>query len=97
MAITYYLFNTENKKLLHQTIQDTDKEFAKWALINLMKWDNKQAIRPLLKVNGNKDRLIPAASESVIIKDGGHFMVVDKPQEISLLIKDFLIKLSKQP
>ncbi len=84
--IQSFLFGTENKKLLNAIIEDTSPEFIRWALQKLIEWNNDTSFKEILRIHGTKDKLIPLKGEATQIKDGGHFMVVDKAIEISAII-----------
>ncbi|MBL3657688.1 hypothetical protein [Fulvivirga sediminis] len=71
--IAHWLFgvtNKEDKLLLNEIIRDTDRQFLKWALQEIMQWNNSELI-PLLALHGTKDRLIPCYKEASKIKNGG--------------------------
>lgn len=90
--IANYVFGAKNKELLHEILDDTDLNFAKWAINELIGWKNIQKAEICLKINGNKDKLIPIKQNeaSVIIKNGEHFMIVDKSDEISDTINNWI-------
>jgi hypothetical protein len=86
--ISNWLFGAEDKELLHKIIADSDLYFAKWAVKKLITWQNKTRLQNCLKINGDKDLLIPYRPESNSIKIAGghHFMIVDRAAEVSELI-----------
>jgi len=77
------LFKAENKELLQEILKDTDPKFVKWAMTTLVRWQNTEKPSPHLKIGGDKDLLLPSKNEDILIKEGGHFMIVDKADEIS--------------
>lgn len=83
-----FLFGAKNKKLLNKIINDTDLAFAKWAINQLVCWQNDVAVENCVKISGSKDRLMPERDIGNIrvVEDGGHFMIVDRAKEISELI-----------
>lgn len=87
-----YFFGTRKTQLLKNILDDTDLPFAKWAVNELVNWENVSRIENVIKIHGSKDRLIPVRGERKmeIIKDGGHFMIVDKADEISNIINSKL-------
>ena len=89
-AIMYWLFGAKNKKLLGEILKDTDLGFTKWAITQLTTWTNKERTANLIKIHGTADKLIPYKSDrqTIAIKNGEHFMIVDKAQEISKIIED---------
>ncbi len=91
-VIGNYIFGAENKELLHQILNDTDLFFVKWAINELICWKNIQKVGNCLKINGDKEKLIPYSlcNISVNIKNGEHFMIVDKSNEISRIINNWI-------
>jgi pimeloyl-ACP methyl ester carboxylesterase len=90
-----YFFGIKSKeenKLLKQIIEDTDTVFSEWAIDRLMKWDNKTSTSFLLHIHGTKDRIFPIdkIKSAVLIENGGHLMILNKADQISLLINQYL-------
>jgi pimeloyl-ACP methyl ester carboxylesterase len=86
----YWLFGARNRRLLGEILDDTDLGFAKWAMIQLTSWTQKDKIDGLIKIHGTHDKLIPykKSGHTVTVKDGEHFMIVDEAIEISRIIKE---------
>ncbi|MCT4640098.1 MAG: alpha/beta hydrolase [Bacteroidales bacterium] len=93
--ITHRMFGTSRKSLLNSIIKDTDLEFAKWAVGALVNWNNKTPLKSVLKISGSDDRMIPPGrSNNVnIITGGGHFIIVDRANEVSIIINRYISKL----
>lgn len=85
-----FLFGTEKKQLLKQIIEDTEPEFIRWALNAIIKWSNESKSNNTIRIHGTNDKLIPLKGKAIEIKDGGHFMIVDKADEISKLVNEKL-------
>ena len=45
---------------------------------------------PINAMCGDKDRLFKPYGESVVVQGGGHLMVVDRAEEVSKVINDWL-------
>jgi len=89
--IANWVFGAKKKKLLHQILDDTDLKFAKWAVNQLTNWKNGEKLsNPILKIGGTNDRLIPSKKDNNqrLIDKGKHFMIVDRADEISLIINE---------
>ena len=43
-----------------------------------------------IKISGSNDKLLPASEDAKIIKNGAHFMIVDRVDEVSKVINDAL-------
>ncbi|QWX84339.1 alpha/beta hydrolase [Cellulophaga sp. HaHaR_3_176] len=86
--IAKYLFGAKNNKLLNDILDDTDLSFAKWAVYELTNWKNITQLKNILKINGTNDKLIPPRGNTKmeVINNGGHFMIVDKADEVSEII-----------
>lgn len=86
--IAQFVFGTTNKKLLNKILDDTNLEFAKWAINELTKWDNEDEIKNIIRIHGTKDKLLPwkSSKEVHLIESGEHFMIVDRAKEISEII-----------
>jgi pimeloyl-ACP methyl ester carboxylesterase len=86
------LFKTKHKDLVKNILHDTDPVFVKWALIELINWKNAAKLSNRLKISGTEDCLFPPKlkSETVLVHGGGHFMIVDKADEINRIIVNWL-------
>lgn len=91
----HYLFKAKNKQLLSDIIKDTSPIFTKWAICQLTRWKNTVAVENCYIISGNKDLLLPPPpiQEVKIIPQGGHFMIVDKADEVSKHINLIIKKL----
>ena len=87
-AIAHLIFGTNKKDLLNNILDDTDLDFAKWAVNELLNWKNTQRLERILKISGTHDKLIPPNRDKKthLIKGGEHFMIVDRAIEISQII-----------
>ena len=84
-----WIFGAKNQTLLKEILNDTDLKFAKWAVNELVNWNNNEQLsNDLLKIGGTNDKLIPPKGRNRIslISGGTHFMIVDRANEISQLI-----------
>jgi esterase/lipase len=88
-----YLFGIKYRSLLSNIIKDTDVQFAKWAVSELLNWQNTTIIENLIKINGDKDRLIPVNKNDIVIKNGSHFMILDKAKEVSTILNKALLNI----
>ncbi|WP_158973531.1 alpha/beta hydrolase [Cellulophaga sp. L1A9] len=88
-AAAHFMFGTENKELLNSILDDTDLNFTKWAIRELMNWSNESRLNNLIKIGGTKDKLLPPKGENtILVENGAHFMIVDKAKEVSDIIND---------
>jgi pimeloyl-ACP methyl ester carboxylesterase len=87
-----YFFTIQSaneSKLLHQILEDTNDDYLEWAIEKIMSWKPEKVNTPIFHIHGDKDRLFPAKNieNASIIKNTGHFMVVNKANEVSLFLK----------
>jgi len=83
----HFLFGTKKTELLNSILDDTDLGLAKWAVTSLINWKNSTKLNNIIKIKGNKDKLLPPkGNDEIIIEGGEHFMIVDKADEISEII-----------
>ncbi|WDF45664.1 alpha/beta hydrolase [Chryseobacterium sp. KACC 21268] len=92
---TNWLFGieTESEKLLLKNIlKDTDPDFFSWAINEIVNWKNEISPENLIHIHGNKDRIIPFKNvrADFVVEGGGHFMTVNKPQEIQNIILNLI-------
>lgn len=78
-----------DRNLLREILQDTDPVFLKWAIDQIVKWTNETAIENTIHIHGTNDRILPKrfVNADYSIENGGHFMTVNKADEIALLIR----------
>lgn len=89
--IMKYLFGAQNSKLLKEILNDTDTGFIRWAMNKILAWEVDEEVKDLYHIHGSKDRLIPLKHPSAkVVNEGGHFMVVDKANEVSELVNEIL-------
>jgi len=90
--VAAWFFGTKKDELLSYILDDVDVPFTKWAVTQIMSWDNQEPAKNALKISGASDRVLPPKKDdnTVIIKNAGHFMVADRAHEISELIKNRL-------
>jgi len=86
--IAHFLFGTDNKELLNKILDDTDLDFTKWAVNELLNWKNTTTLSSIIKISGTNDKLMSPtkANNTILIEKGEHFMIVDKAKEISEVI-----------
>jgi len=95
-ALTDRYVGAKNKELLRAILDDTDPKFVKWAVRQLIRWQNNTAIKNTLKINGNNDLLMPHRMNrnQIFVEGGKHFIVVDQADEVSNIINKSLSNIS---
>lgn len=90
--ISYWLFGVKNqneKDLLKNILADTNDIFLKWALGKIGKWKNTFILNNLVHIHGDNDKILPISfsKPNYQIKGGGHFMTLNKANEITEILK----------
>ncbi|WP_309607749.1 alpha/beta hydrolase [Flavobacterium sp.] len=93
--LSYWFFGVENKsekQLLKSILKDTDSIFLKWALDKIVTWKNTVTKKGLIHIHGTSDRILPLkfVKADFKIKNGGHFMTLNKNIELSNLIESII-------
>lgn len=91
--LLYYFFGVhtaQERILLSEIVRDTDSRFLKWALHQIVHWENKLAPENAILIHGSADRLFPNSQADITIPAGGHFMIVSRATEISAQLKQIL-------
>ncbi len=96
-SIAMRVFGANNKALLNSILDKMDLKFAKWAVNELVNWENQDRIENVIRIHGTKDKLIPwnSTAKVELIEDGEHFMIVDRADEISEIINDKIKSMSE--
>ena len=85
--------------MLNKILDDTDLDFAKWAVDKLVTWKNETKLTNCLKIGGTKDKLMPSKdiNNTMLIENGEHGMIVDMAEEVSKIINERIKKHLKKP
>lgn len=91
--ITNWIFGVktnQEKLLLKNILRDTNPKFLRWAINEIANWKNETYPENYIHIHGTKDRIIPIKNVKISykIKNGGHFMTVNKPDEIEKIIQN---------
>ncbi|MDH5366068.1 MAG: alpha/beta hydrolase [Cyclobacteriaceae bacterium] len=81
-----------HKQLLNSIFKDTNVDFVQWAIRQMGHWKRKKRSNAIVKIHGDKDLMIPIhnSNNDYTIKGGGHFMVVDRAEEVSNILNKII-------
>ena len=90
--ITNWLFGTISpfdKQLLKQILSNTDPVFFRWALDQIIQWKNQTLPKNLVHIHGTGDRILPIRFRGydILVKNGGHFMTLNRSDEINRILR----------
>lgn len=94
-TVHYWLFGLktqEEKELLDGFLMQSSIGYLRWAIGCVLTWKNVHIPSPIVHIHGEADRILPLCfiRADNIIKDGGHFMVFDHPQDVNNVIRSYL-------
>ncbi|HOZ85056.1 MAG TPA: hypothetical protein PK191_06165 [Niabella sp.] len=90
--VTSWLFGIESDKdgrLFKTILRDVDPAFLKWAINAVVNWQNETIPANCFHIHGRQDRVLPLKNikADFIVETGGHFMTVNRSEEIGSLIR----------
>jgi pimeloyl-ACP methyl ester carboxylesterase len=91
--LLYWMFGVHTKPerdLLREILADTDEKFFRWAINQILNWNNEFIPANTTSIHGSKDRLIPNGDADYIVDGGGHLMVLTKAPEINAILSRVL-------
>lgn len=82
----------KDKKLLAEILRQTDPNLVKWAIHQIVKWRGHFKPQNLKHIHGTADRIFPIryVKADYSANNGGHFMTVNKYQEVTSIIQKLL-------
>ena len=98
-ALTYWFFGAvtaKEKALIRSFLANVSPNYLRWSIHVIMNWHN--AFRPtnLTHIHGTADRIFPIGRTHAQyrVQGGAHFMVHDKAEAISAILREVLLKLA---
>jgi pimeloyl-ACP methyl ester carboxylesterase len=93
--VTNWFFGVNSpyeQRLLNQILKDTDIVFLNWAIDKILNWNNRIKISNAIHVHGTHDKILPFyfVKSDISIKHGGHFMTLNKAEELSSVINKII-------
>lgn len=90
--ITNFFFGVDSKideHLLKQILEETDLTFLKWAMDKIVRWKNMTLLDNVFHIHGTNDKIFPFTNVKMhaTIQDGGHFMIMNKAEEVNEILK----------
>ncbi|MEO6681766.1 MAG: alpha/beta hydrolase [Ginsengibacter sp.] len=81
--------NEEEKILVREYRKNINQTFMNWSIDQIVNWQNKEKIPNLTHIHGSEDHIFPLkyVNPDFIIKGGGHFMIMNRAQEINKILE----------
>ena len=82
----------EMKAIVYSYVKNTDPEFIRWSLNEILNWQHAERIPKLVHIHGSRDHLLPHRFTNAdhIIKKAGHLMVLNRADEVNAILKQVL-------
>jgi len=82
----------EEKKVLVRMIRASDPGFIRWGINAVLTWENKEVPERLFHIHGTRDKVFPFkyTLPTHVVDKGNHVMVINRPQEINLILAAIL-------
>jgi pimeloyl-ACP methyl ester carboxylesterase len=79
----------DQKKLLRGVFERTNIPFIKWSIGAIVRWDHTDVQPNVIHIHGTADKVLPYRNVHAdhTINKGEHFMIRNRPQEISVLLR----------
>jgi pimeloyl-ACP methyl ester carboxylesterase len=79
---------SDDRRLLHTMIRNSDTVFIRWAIQAILSWDNKTLPPHYFHIHGTRDEILPLryTHPSFSVTGGGHLMVLDRANEINKIL-----------
>jgi pimeloyl-ACP methyl ester carboxylesterase len=84
----------EEKKLANDFRGKIDPAYLRWAIEQVVNWQNESKPSSIYHIHGSSDKTFPIkyTRPTHIIRGGGHFMVMNRAQEVSSVIERILFE-----
>jgi len=81
-----------DRALVRQFIRCSVPGFNKWAMSEAANWRRTEPPDNMYQLHGAADRIFPVSINNAgyIIRGGGHFMVLNRPEKVSRILSDIL-------
>lgn len=84
--------NAEDLQVAQHFRKHADLHYVKWAVDKVMNWKNSLVHPAIYHIHGDNDKMFPVkrTQPTYTIKNGGHFMIMNKADEVSACINSIL-------
>jgi pimeloyl-ACP methyl ester carboxylesterase len=93
IADNYLGVTSGEEKILAKNFREIiSPDYLHWAVDKVINWQNTDRPAPIFHIHGTHDKTFPIKNirPTYAIQNGGHFMVMNKADEISAIIKELL-------
>ena len=85
--------NKEMKSIVYSYVNNIDPAFIRWSLNVIVHWSHTERLSDLIHIHGSNDHLLPYkyVKADYIIQNGGHLMVMNKAEEVNIILEKVLL------
>jgi pimeloyl-ACP methyl ester carboxylesterase len=85
--------NQEMKSIVYSYVNNIDPTFIRWSLDVIVHWSHTERLSDLIHIHGSNDHLLPYkyVKADYIVKNGGHLMVMNKAEEVNIILEKVLL------
>ena len=85
-------FAKKRVKLYKEYLSVRDENYLKWAIYNVLHWEQKKPLNSIVHIHGSNDKIFPIKhiKNYIPIENGTHVMIINKAKKISTIIMDSL-------
>jgi pimeloyl-ACP methyl ester carboxylesterase len=82
----------QDKAIVYHYVKNAQPDFIRWSLNAIMSWNQHERLPGIIHLHGDNDHLLPAkfTHPDHVVKNGGHLMVLNKADEVNLLLQQIL-------
>lgn len=82
----------EEKEIVAVSRKKHNTKYVQWAVDKVVNWKNNWQHPAIFHIHGDKDRMFPVKriKPTYTIKNGGHFMIMNRADEVSVFINQSL-------
>lgn len=79
----------EEKKLVREYRKKVSQIYTDWAIDQILTWQNQAILPNLIHIHGSADRIFPIKNiqADYVIEGGGHFMIMNRAEEINRILQ----------
>jgi esterase/lipase len=85
-------FAKQRVELYKKYLSVRDKTYLQWAIYNVLHWKQTMDYSDVIHIHGDSDTIFPITniSNSIIVKNGTHVMILNKAKKISQILQEVI-------
>jgi len=82
----------EDKGIVAVSRKNANKKYVSWAVDQAINWKNQWHHPEIYHIHGDNDKMFPikGINPTYTLKDAGHFMIMNRAEEVSACINEIL-------